>query len=1002
MTRSRVLSFGLAALLVLGAAAVAQESGAARKASAEAFLAQHGGAWQVVPQVVSGNPGFAWGGRFSLPVAPRTPAAYEAAARQVVDANRAFFGFDSASLVLRAVKSLNLSRAGSSDKVAVTFDQLVDGIPVYGGTAAILFDAASGDVLALDTTGVPFAQETRLVPGSSASDAIAAAEAAYAQHFGLAAGRVDAVDVAILGANAYFGWKSALTGRGPTLAYVVDLSTPGIFTREYVPAQGRVYVSAEGDLAVFKVVPRAFAIDGNVSGNVNTGQEPNTTTNQETPPLPNMWVRLNNASGSVLATTNASGAYSTGTSGPSNLFFELRGPYVNVNNAAAADSTFTLSGVSGSGNNVLFNPTKAEFPTAEVAGFYWVNVFRQWVVAVDPTDNTMDFSVLTNVNKNDMLCNAYFDYSSINLERAGSGCDNTAYADVIIHEEGHWANDVYQGSVSGAFHEGNADNYAYYISDDPCLTTFQGTGCLRTALQTSILKCPTDGDESCHGGSSHTEGQALASAVWAVRARLGTALGDAAGDAVANALFSAWMNVYNDAAILNVILDHWLVLDDDNGNLADGTPHSPQIYGGFGDYGWPAPPDVSISVTSAPAINAQVGHLTGTTVIATITSAQGTITGASLRYAVGSGSFNTVAMIPTGGTDEYFGQIPGVASPATMRWYVSATSSAGGSATSPASAPDNFNLYHVGQLVILGSYTFEAATDESWTHANLSGTYGDQWHRANPAGSSASTDPDAAYSPVKVWGTDLSTTGSDGLYEPSCSGELRSPIYDLSASSSVRMQYRRWLTVEKGIYDQADIRVNNTLVWQNNASTDHLDGAWTVHDLDITAQAALNPSVQIKYRMTSDGGVEFGGWNIDDFMLYRVDASSCPGPSAYGSGELGSTGQVATMGYSGGLPQVGNPNFAVTCSGVKPNQFGVLFSGDSQGYNVEGWGVILVAGPNFLRTYTTSDGAGAAAVTIPITPAMAGTTRCYQFAFRDAGFGGDVQGANGLSVTFCP
>ena len=883
----------------------------------------------------------------------------------------------------------------------MVFDQVVEGIEVRGAAVTILFDAATGDVLALDTSGVPFAQDVSLVPGSSASEAIAAAEAAYAAEFGVDAARVDAVDVSIVGASPFYGLKNPLNDRGPTLAYVIELSTPGYFTAQRLPAQGEVQISAEGDLTVFSVAPTAFHIDGQVNGNVNTGQEPNNANNQENPPLQNLWVRQNGANGAIIATTDANGLYDTGTSGPTNLFFELRGPYVNVINEGGADSTVTLSGATGSNNDAQFNPTKTEFPSAEVAGFYWVNSLREWIVAVDPNDDTMDFSVQTEVNKNDLLCNAYFDGNSINLERAGSGCLNTGYSDVIVHEEGHYCNAVYQGSnIAGAFHEGNADNYAYYHNDDPCLSHFNGGGgCLRSALQQNVFKCPTDGDMSCNGGASHTEGQALASACWSVRTRLGTTHGAAVGDAISDALFSAWMNAYNDKSIVNVIMDHWVALDDDDGNLSNGTPNLADIQNGFADYGWPAPADIAIAVTGAPATNAEIAHLAPVAVTADITSALGSITTVRVFYSVDGGAFTSAPMAPTGNPDEFAGQIPGVASPASVRWYVTAAS------TTPNNegGVDDADLYHVGELVVLQSYDFDGAGDQGWTHVSLGGSNGDQWHRADPAGSNEATDPDAAFSPNNVWGTDLSVPGWDGKYEPNSSGELRSPSFDLSGSSAVRLQYRRWLTVEHSGFDQADIRVNGSLVYQNPNGTNLIDTDWVLHDLDITAQAANNASVQVAYRMTSDGGTEFGGWNIDDFMLYRVDPASCPNAiTKSGTAEVGSHGNTALIDAANGDPQVGNNAWAVTVTGVLPNSFGVLFAGDGLNTNSVPWGDIYPSGPNFTRTVTFSDGAGDASITVPVVPAMAGTTRHFQYAFRDPGFGGNVQHSEAMSVTFCP
>ena len=995
----KIRSLFVLALFGLFAPQATTQEDTPKRGSADAFLSAHGDGWRVVSEPVSGNPAFIYGSSFSAGFAPRDNFQFEAAARKVVDENPEFFGFESSGLVLDQIKHLNLSLIGSSDKVVVLFRQEVEGVPVMDGNVSILFDRATGRVLSLDSTGVQVSEELNIFPVSSLQQALAAAAPAFEAAIGVPYARVDDYSMAIVGPSVFFGFKSPLTDLGPTLAYVLDLSAPGMLSNEDVPAVGRVIVSAAGDLSIFKAYPTAHAADGNVKGNVNTGDQPNTPTNQEQPNLSGMFVRQNGAGGAVLATTDGSGNYNTGGA-TNNLFFELRGPWVNVNNSAGADSSFTIAGATGSGNDILFNPTKTQFPSAEVAGFYWVNVFHDWIVGVDAGDTTMNAALPTLVNRNDLTCNAYYSGGTINLQIAAGNCANTAYGDVILHEEGHWANALYNGGVTGAFHEGNADVFDYYITDDTCLRHFIGTGCLRSALQTSIKKCPNDGDETCNGGASHTEGQALASALWAVRAHLNTTLGNAAGDAVANALFSGWMNVYSDSGILNVIQDHWLALDDDNGDLSDLTPHFIDITAGFSDYNWPAFPDILINPVSVPATNAEVGHLESVAVTANIQSLLGgTITSPTVSYATNGAGFTTIPMSGTGNPDEYSATIPGVASPNSVRWYITADSSLGSSNTFPKGGAASPELYHAGVLVVYASFDFEAATDEGWTHASLAGGgVGDQWERANPAGSNAGSDPGAAHSGTRVWGTDLSTTGNDGLYEPSSSGELRSPSFNLSAAPVVRLQYRCWLAVEEGIYDDAVILVNNPNVFGNPNNGHLLDSEWFLHDLDISAQAAFNAAVQIKYRLTADGGLEFGGWNLDDFMLYRVDPAPNGFFAQYGTGFPGTGGVIPTIAGTG-TPNPGNSS-SIDIAGGQVSALGFFMLGTSPASTILPNGVEilvgnLIGGPGFLIGL---DGTGGLSIPLTLSASAVGDFYMQALLADTGGPNGKYSATNGLQM----
>lgn len=960
MLRSTLAAFAAGTLAAAGLA----QDGSVRLTDARPFLERNPGDWRVATEPTTGNPSFVYGSRIAFGGPQGNDAGWTEAARAVVNENREFFGFDATQLVTRQVKALALSRIGSSDKVAVVFDQVVDGIPVLGGSVSILFDRNSGDVLALDTTGAPYAERAATTPSVSASQAIAAAEVAYEAFFGARIGEVTSIEPVIVGPSAFFGHKSSLVKRGATLAWKIDAKTPGLRTAENVPMQGRVFIAAD-DGEALKVVPTAHAIDGKVSGNVNIGPEPNTTTNQETVGLAGVRIRQNNSTGAILATTDADGNFSMAQAGPLTLFVELRGAYCRVVNEGGTSTTFTQAGVTtGTPWNPLFNPLKSEFTTAEVAGWHHVMKFRDWVKSVDPSDTTMDFEVRTEVNKNDLTCNAYWDGGAINLERSDGGCTNTCYLDVVQHEEGHWANSEYNGNVSGAFHEGNADNFAYYINDDPCLTSFFGSGCLRTALQASVKKCPTDGDESCNGGASHTEGQALASAVWAVRSRLEAALGDAQSDLIADNLFLAWMQAYDDQAILNVILHHWLVLDDDNGNLNDGTPHLAHIYGGFNDYDWSLAPEIAIS--AAPADHSSIGDLQSVQIKALVNPFGQGLASVRVDYSTNGVSYTSIPMTATGLPNEYMATIPGVTSPNTIQWYVRAENSSNEVAFLPKENQASPRFYHVGQVVTIHQNNFEGGTDEGWTHVNLAGANGDQWQRNNPANSESSDDPNSAFSGTRVWGTDLSASGTDGEYEQDSSGELRSPSFNLSAATNVRLQYRRWLTVESGQFDQATIRVNGTTVYQNPTSGNLIDTSWILHDVNLTTIAAGNPAVQIAYRLTSDGGLQFGGWNIDDFVLYRVDANPAGFFQAYGSGCAGSGGLTPTLAGSG-TPSPGQ-NVTITVGNGLPNGFGVLLLGTTQVALPALGGCTLLTGGALLPLNLTLNGSGTIALpgTIPL------------------------------------
>ena len=60
-------------------------------------------------------------------------------------------------------------------------------------------------------------------------------------------------------------------------------------------------------------------------------------------------------------------------------------------------------------------------------------------------------------------------------------------------------------------------------------------------------------------------------------------------------------------------------------------------------------------------------------------------------------------------------------------------------------------------------------------------------------------------------------------------------------------------------------------MWTNysageNGDTHHEDKEWRFHSIDVS-EHLYRGGVQIKYEIQTDGGLEMGGWTIDDFVL---------------------------------------------------------------------------------------------------------------------------------------
>jgi hypothetical protein len=188
---------------------------------------------------------------------------------------------------------------------------------------------------------------------------------------------------------------------------------------------------------------------------------------------------------------------------------------------------------------------------------------------------------------------------------------------------------------------------------------------------------------------------------------------------------------------------------------------------------------------------------------------------------------------------------------------------------------DRFYLT-VGSFDVIYYNGFEGTSDEGWTHAEVATQ--DDWQRGTPQGTS-SHDPDGAAVGAKAWGNDLGYSGWNGDYKNNVENYLESPSIDCSGWTNVHLQFLRWLTVEKGQYDQATITVNGQQVWANRVDRDHVDTSWVPVNIDISAIADNNPDVRVRFNLITDGGVVFGGWNIDEFKLVGNGGGGGPTPT---------------------------------------------------------------------------------------------------------------------------
>ncbi len=584
----------------------------------------------------------------------------------------------------------------------------------------------------------------------------------------------------------------------------------------------------------------------------------------------------------VKQVTSSDGLLTWPTEAPVSVVTGVTGPLVEVLDATKtiASATFELA----PGGTLIWD-ARADDPTEAQLNTYIHSVIaKEYVRTFAPGLAFLDAKLRANVNIDDE-CNAFSDGETINFFRSGERCQNTGrMADVVYHEFGHsmHAQSIIEGSgtFDGAFSEGLADYLAASITEDPGMGRgfFYDDEPLR---HIDPIDGPTGGEHVWPNdiGEIHYTGLIFAGAMWDLRKLLIEKLGYDEAVVLANRLFYA---AVQRAANIPATYAEILAADDDDGDLSNGTPNICLINQAFGIHGLR---DLQAELTPLSVESVSADGLAFAASVSGLTTVcpDDTITAARVRWRVrGDDDSQIIDLAETSpGSATFEGTLPAEVDGSVIEYQVELQHREGWTRVYPANQADQYYEYYVGELVELYCTDFETDPFASgWTQGHTGDGVGD-WEWGPPT--AAGGDPAAAVSGMSVFGNDLS---GDGFYNPDESSWVESPAIDVGNYSDVHVQYYRWLEVEDGFFDQASIYANDEVAWQNfdsnqgdSSSVHHLDGEWQFHDVPVSEHVATG-SLRVKLELTSDPGLEFGGWTIDDFCVVANPRSIC------GDGEL--------------------------------------------------------------------------------------------------------------------
>ena len=352
----------------------------------------------------------------------------------------------------------------------------------------------------------------------------------------------------------------------PRAALVFEATVNSDFAgNEYQKAE--LVVDAETG-EILQETNRILHVDGNVSGVATESSGADTCDLESSAGLP--YAKVTRSGATAYADQN--GNYSIAGSG--NITSKLEGQWFNVNNNSGSDSSLSQS--SSNPNFVHNNSNSSESYRAEVNAYLQSNIVRDFTLSFNPSFPTIDSQTSFPVNVGvSGTCNAFYDYSSINFYNAGNGCSNTAFSVIVHHEYGHHMVAV-AGSGQGQYGEGMGDVMGVLITGDNQLARgFYSNDCVN-----GIRNADNNKQYPCSGGI-HDCGQLISGCVWDTLAEMESSYPVAGHSIVSSLAVNAILLHSGDSITPSITLD-WLTLDDDDGDLTNGTPHSPEILAGFG------------------------------------------------------------------------------------------------------------------------------------------------------------------------------------------------------------------------------------------------------------------------------------------------------------------------------------------------------------------------------------------------------------------------------------
>jgi len=553
----------------------------------------------------------------------------------------------------------------------------------------------------------------------------------------------------------------------------------------------RTWVDAENGQILRRENQVAEAYSGSSQGDVEiptycAGNTPNS-------PLSGMNVVI---SGIGTAITDANGDFSiAGTGGSRAYTASFDGPFVNVNCSGCAGGDALFSGTIDEDVAEPIYFAAGTYRADERDCFYFINQTRNYINSIDPAWTYPKVTANVNVNA---TCNANWGGTVLNFFRTGGGCHNTGeIGDVMAHEYGHCIqSSLLGGQGPNGMGEGNSDIAGTFIIDGSVIGIgFTEGNCI------DGLSCPGSSCRDCEntlvypgnvvGQPIHSAGRVICGFNWDTRQAMELKYGAALGKQKTAELWHFSRKLFGNTGYdqPDQVMDYFVVNDDD-GDLTNGTPDYAEICIGASNHGFSCPTILTGVMIAHDPLPTSGDFSNPFPVVATITSTEGALNADSLivRYREGgAGAYTDLLMTPTGNPNEYSASIPAQGCGSAVDYFIVAEDVAANRKTAPANAPASTYAFDVATIAY--QQTFESGSD--WTtdptHVATTGAF----VAVDPIATSYQPGDDTTPPPgVNAWIT-AQNAGGDGTDDVDGGiAATRSPILDLSDLEDVKLSMR--------------------------------------------------------------------------------------------------------------------------------------------------------------------------------------------------------------------